>query len=134
MYGRERGCLPTWRRDQQVNAGLLLLVAVGTFLVKGGVLVLYRGRGPLLQHVRRGYAALTNGEDTEEGHRTHESQPSRGRIEAPYRDEITSDAGTDDAGGTRDEQAQARLDAQRRDSNLVLQPSSIRDPENEWRS
>lgn len=34
MYGRDRPCLPAWRRDHQINAGLLLLVAVGTFLVK----------------------------------------------------------------------------------------------------
>ncbi len=34
MYGRQRSCLGPWTRDQQVLAGLVLLVAVGNFAVK----------------------------------------------------------------------------------------------------
>ena len=34
MFGRRESCFGQWRRDEQVSAGLLLLVAVITFLVK----------------------------------------------------------------------------------------------------
>lgn len=87
-----------------------------------------------MQHVRRGYAALTSGEDNvEDGNRAHEPRRSQGRIEAPYRDEVTSDIGTEDVDTARDGQGQARTGTQRQDSRMVLQPSSIRDDENEWR-
>ena len=32
--GRKRSCFGSWRQDEQISAGLFLLVAVGTFLVK----------------------------------------------------------------------------------------------------
>ncbi|KAI4143277.1 MAG: hypothetical protein L6R39_004636, partial [Caloplaca ligustica] len=52
-----------------------------------------------MQHVRRGYAALTNGGDGGEGgNRAHDTLGTQGRIEAPYRDEDTSDAEAEDAG------------------------------------
>ncbi|KAL8924200.1 MAG: hypothetical protein Q9208_004164 [Pyrenodesmia sp. 3 TL-2023] len=136
MYGRGQSCLGAWRKDQQVFAGLVLLVAVGNFAVKAIVLVLYRGRGPWMQRVRRGYAALTTGEaNVEDGssgdaghHRT------QGRIEAPYRDNnVTSDTGADDRDTLR-ERAQARGNTQQRqDSNMILQPSSMQGQGNEWR-
>ncbi|KAI4169592.1 MAG: hypothetical protein LQ343_005612 [Gyalolechia ehrenbergii] len=140
MYEREQNCLPGWQRDQQINAGLILLVAIGTFLVKanisekGGVLVLYRGRDPLMQRVRRGYAALTAGDnDVEGGHQAQESRRSQGRIEAPYHDEVASDAGTEDVDTERDGQARAQGGSRNQDSNMVLQPSSIQDDDNAWR-
>lgn len=34
MFGRGRSCFGAWRRDEQVAAGLLLIVGVGTILVK----------------------------------------------------------------------------------------------------
>ena len=34
MFGREESCFGEWRRDEQIVAGLLLIVAVGTFVVK----------------------------------------------------------------------------------------------------
>ena len=34
MFGRQESCFGEWRRDEQVAAGLMLLVAVLTFLVK----------------------------------------------------------------------------------------------------
>lgn len=33
-FGRERGCLGGWRQDQQITAGLMLLVAVMVFVLK----------------------------------------------------------------------------------------------------
>lgn len=39
QYHRTRSCLGGWRRDLQVNAGLVLVVAVGCFLVKVGFLL-----------------------------------------------------------------------------------------------
>ena len=33
-FNRNRSCLNSWRQDEQIYAGLLLLVAVGSFLVK----------------------------------------------------------------------------------------------------
>ena len=33
-FGRERSCFGGWRRDEQITGGLMLLVAVITFLVK----------------------------------------------------------------------------------------------------
>ncbi|KAL9010502.1 MAG: hypothetical protein Q9173_004574 [Seirophora scorigena] len=135
MYGRERSCLAPWRRDQQIHAGLLLLVAVGTFGVKLVVLALYRGRSPWTQQARRDYAALTIGEDGGEANtRNHEQDRSRGRIEAPYRDDIASEAGTEDVETGRGGQDEAQGGTQRRESNLILQPASVGRPENEWRT
>lgn len=37
MYHRETSCLGSWRHDQQIYAGLILLVAVASFLIKVGV-------------------------------------------------------------------------------------------------
>ena len=34
MLGRQGSCFGQWRRDEQIGAGLLLLVAVMTFLIK----------------------------------------------------------------------------------------------------
>ncbi|KAL9595760.1 MAG: hypothetical protein Q9219_006258 [cf. Caloplaca sp. 3 TL-2023] len=134
MYGRERSCLSGWRQDQQIYAGLLLLVAIGTFLVQGGVLVLYRGRRPFMASTRRDYATLAAGEnDVEDGNRDRDTRRRQGRIEAAYRDEITSDAGTEEVDTGKDERAQARTSAQRQHSNLVVQPSGIREDGNEWR-
>ena len=39
---RERGCLGEWRKDAQITAGLLLLVAVVVFLLKVSQMVLVR--------------------------------------------------------------------------------------------
>ena len=33
-FGRQRSCFGPWRRDEQVAAGLMLIVGVGTILVK----------------------------------------------------------------------------------------------------
>ncbi|KAI4126894.1 MAG: hypothetical protein LQ338_003508, partial [Usnochroma carphineum] len=134
-YRRERSCLPAWRRDLQINAGLILLVAVGTFSVKVIVLMLYRDRAPLTQHVRRGYTALTAGEeDVEDSHQGNERPRGQGRIEAPYSDDIPSNAGLEDADTERDGQVQTGSGAQRQDSNGVLQPSNMQGQANEWRS
>ena len=39
-FNRERGCLGEWRKDTQITAGLLLLVAVVLFLLKVSQMVL----------------------------------------------------------------------------------------------
>lgn len=39
-FNRERGCLGEWRKDVQITAGLLLLVAVVVFLLKVSQMVL----------------------------------------------------------------------------------------------
>ena len=39
-FNRERGCLGEWRKDTQITAGLLLLVAVVVFLLKVSQMVL----------------------------------------------------------------------------------------------
>ncbi|KAL8971220.1 MAG: hypothetical protein Q9197_003393 [Variospora fuerteventurae] len=135
IYGRMGNCLGPWRRDQQVMAGLILLVAVGSFAVKLVVLVLYRGRGPWMQHVHGGYAALTTGENEGEAStRNIEHDRSRGRIEAAYRDDVASEAGTEDVETGRGGHEEAREGTQRRDSNMIVQPASVGRPENEWRT
>ncbi|KAL8760596.1 MAG: hypothetical protein Q9184_003228 [Pyrenodesmia sp. 2 TL-2023] len=134
MYGRDRSCLGAWRRDQQVFAGLVLLVAVGTFAVKIVVLLLYRGRGPWMQQVRRGYAALTTGEDNvDDSNGDAEHHRNQGRIEAPYRDAITSDIGAEDTDTRQQGRDHGRDGMQREDSNMILQPSSMQGQGNEWR-
>ncbi len=40
MFGRQESCFGAWRRDEQVYAGLLLLVAVVSFLIKVSFIVL----------------------------------------------------------------------------------------------
>lgn len=50
-YRRNRSCLESWRHDQQINAGLLLLVAVASFSAKVGAFLSFqrfgnRQRGP----------------------------------------------------------------------------------------
>lgn len=88
-----------------------------------------------MRHVRRGYVALTPGEnDVEGGNEAQESRHGQGRIEAPYRDEIVSDAGTEEVENQRDGQARAQSGFRGQHGNMVLQPSSIRDDDNEWRS
>ncbi|KAL8688856.1 MAG: hypothetical protein Q9218_005334 [Villophora microphyllina] len=83
------------------------------------VLVLYRARNPLMQHVRRGYAALTNSEDdNENGSQQREARGPQGRIEAPYRDEVTEGVST----RTEDQG----------DRHMAVQPSSLREHENQW--
>ena len=37
---RQRRCLEGWRQDEQVVAGLMLFVAIGTFLIKASILSL----------------------------------------------------------------------------------------------
>ncbi|KAL8727743.1 MAG: hypothetical protein Q9166_005856 [cf. Caloplaca sp. 2 TL-2023] len=100
------------------------------------VLLSYRGGNPLMQHVRRGYAAsTTSNHDAEHGDRGHQTRGSQGRIEAPYRDEIASEAGdTEDVTTAGSGQRDAGGGNQRYDSNMMAQPSSIQGHENEWRS
>ena len=40
-FNRERGCLGEWRKDVQITAGLLLLVAVVVFLLKVSQITVY---------------------------------------------------------------------------------------------
>ena len=42
-FNREQGCLGEWRKDVQITAGLLLLVAVVVFLLKVSHTVLIHG-------------------------------------------------------------------------------------------
>ncbi len=88
-----------------------------------------------MQQVRRGYAALTNGEDhAEEDSENAERHRSQGRIEAPYRDEdAVSYPGADGADTSQRGHEQARDGTQRRESNMILQPSSMQGQGSEWR-
>lgn len=91
-------------------------------------LFLYRTRAPFTQHVRRGYAALTGGEENVGNGGDREANHSgQARIEARYQDEPNEDTDTRD-----NQERSGHAEAQRRDSNLVLQPSSIREQGNEW--
>ncbi|KAL9588258.1 MAG: hypothetical protein Q9203_002933 [Teloschistes exilis] len=128
-YRRDTSCLESWRHDQQINAGLLLLVAIASFLTKLLVLILYRARTPLMQHGRHGYAALTNGgNDNENGIQQEERGGPQRRIETTYRDEPTEDAGT----GTQDPGTD-HVAAQGHSESMAVQPSSLQAHENEWR-
>lgn len=40
-YRRDTSCLESWRHDQQINAGLLLLVAIASFLTKVGAFLYF---------------------------------------------------------------------------------------------
>ncbi|KAL8992398.1 MAG: hypothetical protein Q9169_007131, partial [Polycauliona sp. 2 TL-2023] len=136
-HGRTQSCLAGWRRDLEVNAGLVLVVAIVCFLIKVSILlIIYRRRdNPLTRHFSRGYAALTNNEheDAENTNPSHRDAV-QGRIEAPYRDEPPStEAGE---GSNPTEQTQRQQRHQQRDSSMAVQPSSIHGTgnENEWRS
>lgn len=89
-----------------------------------------------MQQVRRGYAALTTGEDhhnVEDGTGDAEHHRSQGRIEGPYRDDGASDTGAEDTDSTPRGHDQARGGTRREDSNMILQPSSMQGQGNEWR-
>lgn len=74
--------------------------------------------------MRRDYfASLTNGDDAEDDGQA----AARGRIEAAYRDEVTSESNEND---TVEEGAQR----QDRDGGMVVQPSSMQGHGNEWRN
>lgn len=98
------------------------------------VLAIYRSRNnPLMQHVRRDYAVLTNSDEDAENHGDGRAGGVQGRIEAPYRDEVTSDT---DGNETVAEETQGRdhSGAGQRGGGMVVQPSSMQGGGNEWRS
>ncbi|CAO1598756.1 hypothetical protein XANCAGTX0491_002516 [Xanthoria calcicola] len=132
QYHRTRTCFGGWRGDLQLNAGAMLGVAVGCFLVKLFiVLALYRRRNdPRMQRVRRQYAGLTESDDEVEDHRNGHGGGRgavQGRIEAPYRDEVATDAETETQGRDRNGPGP-------RAGGMVVQPSSMQGGGSEWRS
>ncbi|KAL8749783.1 MAG: hypothetical protein Q9199_007479, partial [Rusavskia elegans] len=98
------------------------------------VLAIYRGRNnPLMQHVHREYAVSTNSDDDAENHGDGRAGGVQGRIEAPYRDEVTSDADGNET-ATEETHGRDRSGAGQRGGGMVVQPSSIQGGGNEWRS
>lgn len=82
-----------------------------------------------MQHGRRGYPAFSDSaNDRENGVQQEGSSGPHRRIEAPYRDEPTEDAGT-----RTQEQGSDHATAQGRDGSMTVQPSSLQGHENEWR-
>ncbi|KAL8826196.1 MAG: hypothetical protein Q9191_003955, partial [Dirinaria sp. TL-2023a] len=89
MYeGRgHRSCFKRWRKDEQISAGLLVFVAVMTFLVKVVVILLFRAR-PSWSSPNDRYttpAHLANNKARGSG------RGKNRRIEAQYRDEPETD-------------------------------------------
>ncbi|KAI9674679.1 MAG: tRNA (guanine-N(7)-)-methyltransferase (tRNA(m7G46)-methyltransferase) [Caeruleum heppii] len=79
-FGREQSCFGGWRQDEQTAAGLMLLVAVITFLIKLMMLVIYLNRNPF--HAYNGSAFSSIAPDEEERVRN-----IRGRIGDAYHDD-----------------------------------------------
>lgn len=95
------------------------------------MLALYRRRNdPRMQRVRRQYAGLTESDDEVEDHRNGHGGGRgavQGRIEAPYRDEVATDAETETQGRDRNGPGP-------RAGGMVVQPSSMQGGGSEWRS
>lgn len=161
-YHRERSCLGSWTRDQQVNAGLSLLVALLCFAVKvrslhsfssGNafstlldeqnnlnlrrqvtLLFLYRNRNPWTQHLRHGYPALTHTDHDDEHHINHRADETAGGPRGRIEPSYHDNNDSDDA--TDDAVPAATEGARREDrySSMAVQPSSIHGSGNEWRT
>lgn len=150
-FGRQQGCLGGWRQDQQITAGLMLLVAITVFMLKVSsttstdvlqtsspytlanrdtqlvMLVLYRTRNPFVSPAWNVHDN-TASENGESGTAENEGRGSnaRGQIEAAYSDE------PDDV-QLEDSHSEGRNEGQTNDQGAVLQPSRLHDNENEWR-
>ncbi|KAL8847865.1 MAG: hypothetical protein Q9221_007116 [Calogaya cf. arnoldii] len=122
--------LPTW-----LTPLLFLSLTIYDTVLVFIVLLIYRGRrDPSMQHFDREYAGLIHsGEDTEDNNDGH-GDSVRGRIEAPYRDNISSEINEDDAAAEDEAQGQDRRDAGPRNGGMVVQPSSMQGAGSEWRT
>ncbi|KAL8643447.1 MAG: hypothetical protein Q9226_008366, partial [Calogaya cf. arnoldii] len=98
------------------------------------VLLIYRGRhNPSMQHFRREYAGLINSREDAEDNDAGHGNSVRGRIEAPYRDNVSSEV-DDTEIGAEDAQGHDRGDAGPRNGGMVVQPSSMQGAGSEWRT
>ncbi|KAL2057388.1 hypothetical protein ABVK25_002441 [Lepraria finkii] len=87
-FNRQNSCFGEWRRDEQITAGLLLLVAGVMFLIKLIMIFVYRTRNPFLSHSWQAHGS-SNGTD-DDGLEANEEEVRerniRGRIEGSYHD------------------------------------------------
>lgn len=129
-FNRERGCLGEWRKDVQITAGLLLLVAVVVFLLKLLMLLFYRSRDPFPNS--RWTSSESASQADEHGVEANGEQVQatnvRGRIEGAYHDDPLPEIDERDRGDLLSEAANDRNDNQGR----VMQPSSTHNQGNEW--
>ncbi|KAL2042324.1 hypothetical protein N7G274_004813 [Stereocaulon virgatum] len=130
-FNRQNSCLGGWRRDEQMTAGLMLLVAGVVFLIKPMIMVVHRTRHsfPSYWWPARGSSNAGGGADDEDGLEANEEEVraahNRRRIEgSAYRD----DPLVEDARPAGD--SEPNSDANHR----LLQPSRLHsEGNNEWR-
>lgn len=130
-YGRNTSCLDGWRQMEQVTGGLILLIAVVTFLLKVLMLVLYRTRNPFLSSAWTNASSLTSaeGEDNDLNTGDGDVDNIRGRIEDAYHDEAPPEI----------ERQVPSAQPEERGSNgsvgrgLVVQPSRLHNEGDAWR-
>jgi len=134
-FGRQKSCFGDWRQDEQIMAGLLLLVTVLVFLSKIGVLFLLRTRSTWIHKLlhrpwthSRQYQAITASEDANTGRqRTMDQYPDQPLDRA---DEEAGGAGIRRAIADRNGDA----DGDSGHSGPRVQPSGLLDGENQWGS
>lgn len=127
-FGRNTGCLGGWRKMEQVTGGLILLIAIVTFLLKLLMLVLHRTRNPFLSSAWTARSSLTSaeGEDNDLSIGDGDVDHVRGRIEEAYHDDLSHGSG-----GQAQTQETGASGSDGR--GPVVQPSRLQNEENEWR-
>lgn len=130
-FGRSNSCFGSWRQMEQVTGGLILLVAVVTFLLKLLLMVIYRTRNPLLSSTWTPRPSLTSvereGNDLTGGDR--DSKNVRGRIEDAYHDDPLPEFEGRAATSQAEESGTNASDGH----GMLVQPSRLQNEESRWR-
>ncbi|KAI9788028.1 MAG: hypothetical protein M1835_002518 [Candelina submexicana] len=136
--GWQKSCFGDWRQAEQINAGLLLMVALLAFASKLGLLFLVRTRSPWIQRFLhtpwtqdKHYAAITaNGaSDAEHGETPNDRTVQRNRqIEAPYTDEPITNEGEQ----ANSSQTTPRAERSQEEVGVRVLPSGLHGEQNEW--
>ncbi|TVY78436.1 hypothetical protein LSUE1_G007220 [Lachnellula suecica] len=120
-YGRSQSCAGKWRRAEQVNAGLLLLVAVVVFMLKlGSVLTLLTSASWTHSRSRPSFKRIgdSSGDNEEEEHNSSTARLlESGDVAEPYRD---------------DPEATGAASNGNEDHSPAVLPSALGEARNEW--
>ncbi|KAI9697266.1 MAG: hypothetical protein M1836_004830 [Candelina mexicana] len=137
--GWQKSCFGDWRQEEQISAGLLLMVALLVFTSKLGLLFLLRTRSPWIQRFLhtpwtqdKQYAAITaNGaSDAEHGETPNDGTVrSHRQIEAPYTDEPI----TTEAEQANSSQTTPRAERSQEEVGVRVLPSGLHGEQDEWR-
>ncbi|TVY85685.1 hypothetical protein LAWI1_G008581, partial [Lachnellula willkommii] len=117
-YGRSNSCFGEWRKAEQVNAGLLFLVAVVVFALKVGSIFTLLSRAswthlPLVRAFKRIGTSAQNGD--EDARATMRRLIEGGSVEEPYLDD-----------------PEAARENENENHGPRVQPSALGETSNEW--